>query len=69
MKKEMPIRMLRRKVVEEITGLSRSSIYARMEAGTFPCAVNLGGRVVGWIESEVISWVHQKIAAREVRRR
>lgn len=41
-------RILRRRQVEARTGLSRSTIYRRMQAGTFPQAVALGGRLVGW---------------------
>jgi prophage regulatory protein len=57
-------RLLRRREVEARTGLSRSSIYARMAAGTFPLAVDLGGRAVAWMENEVETWVLARIAAR-----
>jgi prophage regulatory protein len=40
--------VLRRKQVEQWTGLGRSTIYKRMRNGTFPPAVPLGGRMVGW---------------------
>jgi len=58
------LRLLRRREVEARTGLSRSSIYARMADGTFPLAVYLGGRAVAWVESEIDSWVMARIAAR-----
>jgi len=57
-------RLLRRREVEARTGLSRSSIYARMAAGSFPVAVDLGGRAVAWMENEVDGWVLERIAAR-----
>lgn len=60
-------RLLRRREVEARTGLSRSSIYARMAAGTFPLAVDLGGRAVAWMENEVEGWVLARIAARPLR--
>jgi prophage regulatory protein len=54
--------ILRRKQVEARTGLSRSSIYARIAAGTFPKAIDLGGgRAVGWIEAEINDWIKQRI--------
>ncbi|WP_022851530.1 AlpA family phage regulatory protein [Limisalsivibrio acetivorans] len=53
--------LLRRKQVEAITGLSRSSIYAKMEKGTFPKSIKLSTRSVGWLESEVIEWIDQRI--------
>jgi prophage regulatory protein len=40
--------ILRRRQVEAKTGLSRSTIYQRMRDGTFPHAISLGGRMVGW---------------------
>jgi len=46
-------RILRRREVEESTGLSRSTIYRRMRAGTFPAAIPLGGRLVGWRAGDV----------------
>jgi len=49
-------KILRRKQVEEVTGLARSTIYERMKAGTFPKAIPLGGRAVGWLERDIQSW-------------
>lgn len=46
-------RILRRRQVEERTGLSRSTIYRRMQAGTFPPAIPLGGRLVGWRAGDI----------------
>lgn len=40
--------ILRRKQVEQETGLSRSTIYARIKLGTFPAPIQLGPRCVGW---------------------
>ena len=54
--------MLRRRAVEAITGLSRSTIYARMSAGAFPTAIRLGGRSVGWVASEIDAWIAARIA-------
>jgi prophage regulatory protein len=45
--------ILRLRAVREITGLSRSGIYAKIAAGEFPQPVNLGARAVGWPEHEV----------------
>ncbi|MAC45540.1 MAG: hypothetical protein CMI12_01625 [Oceanospirillum sp.] len=58
----MTKRVLRRKEVEQQTGLSRSTIYARMEQGTFPKSIPLGGRLVGWLESDVNDWIEQQIS-------
>ncbi len=56
----MAHKVLRRKQVEEVTGLSRSTIYARMNAGTFPKAISLGPRSVGWLESDIQHWIEQR---------
>ena len=57
-----PIRFLRLPEVLERTGLSRSTIYVRLAARTFPRPVALGERAVGWIEAEVDEWVRERIA-------
>lgn len=53
--------ILRRKQVEAMTGLSRSSIYAGMDSGTFPKAIKLSARSVGWIECEIQNWLNDRI--------
>jgi prophage regulatory protein len=50
-------------VVEDRVGLSRSSIYLRMSKGLFPQSISLGGRAVGWLESDIDEWLEQRIAA------
>ena len=49
--------ILRRKQVQERTGLSRSTIYLYVKADLFPKPVALGPRAVGWIESDVSEWI------------
>ncbi|WP_405403620.1 helix-turn-helix transcriptional regulator [Paracoccus sp. Ld10] len=51
---------LRRRAVEEITGLSRSTIYAMMSKGLFPRPVKLTGKAVGWPESDVSDWLNSR---------
>ena len=53
----LAIKILRRSHVEARTGLSRSTIYAKISANAFPKSVRLGVRAVGWIESEIDSWL------------
>ena len=48
---------LRRPSVEAITGLSRSSIYAMMDAGDFPRPVRVGKRAVAWPQSAIEAWL------------
>jgi prophage regulatory protein len=56
---------LRRPQVERATGLHRSSIYERMAAGTFPKPIPLGGRAVGWLQSEIAAWLEKRKAERD----
>jgi len=57
--------ILRRKEVEARTKLSRSTIYARVKNGTFPAPVPLGPKSVGWIESEIDSFLAGCMAVRD----
>ena len=63
MAQEIPIatKILRRPRVEDRTGLSRSTIYAKICANEFPKPVRLGRRAVGWLESEIDAWVLAQI--------
>jgi prophage regulatory protein len=55
-------RVLRRRAVQAITGLSRRTIYAKMGAGTFPSPIRLGARSVGWLVEEIEAWIEARIA-------
>jgi len=54
-------RILRLSDVKERTGLSRSTIYLYVSDGIFPRPINLGARCVGWLESEIESWIMARI--------
>lgn len=62
--------ILRRRQVEARTGLSCSTIYAKMRRNpkrpsdydpTFPKPVSLGAKAVGWIEAEIEAWLTAQI--------
>lgn len=44
-------------------GLSKSTIYAMIKAGTFPKQRKLGTRASGWIEEEVDAWIASRVTA------
>jgi len=50
-------RILRLPQVKTRTGMSRSSIYVKIGAGTFPPQLKLGVKIVGWYESEISEWI------------
>lgn len=53
--------ILRLPAVKNRTGLSRSTIYLRVAEGTFPKAISLGGRAVGWLACEIDEWIERRI--------
>lgn len=50
-------RLIRLKELLHVVPLSRSTIYERMAAGTFPTSLNLGGGVVAWRQSDIEEWI------------
>ena len=53
----MSLKIIRRIDVEEIVGLSRSTIYKLMSTGAFPRSIRLGPRAVGWRLSDIEAWI------------
>jgi prophage regulatory protein len=68
-------RLIRLPEVLSRTGYGRTSIYRKMEEGTFPKCLKLGGpikdstkfdsRAIAWIEDEVDQWVESIIEVRD----
>ena len=61
----------RRRDLEKKLGLSRSTIYRMMEAGSFPRPVQIGARAVGWCSKEIENWIDNRYrskAARQARK-
>ena len=50
-------RLLPRREVESMTGLSRTSIYRLMRLGRFPEPLRVGPKAVRWNEEELVSWL------------
>ncbi len=49
--------LLPMKVVTHLTSLSRATIYRRVQAGTFPRPISLGGRRVAFTRTDLDSWL------------
>ncbi|WP_111464891.1 AlpA family transcriptional regulator [Pseudomonas sp. URMO17WK12:I2] len=60
------MRIIRLKDVIDSTGIARSTIYKLIGEGEFPKPVQLVGRTVGWVESEVQEWIRDRIAQRDL---
>jgi prophage regulatory protein len=56
-------KLLRLPEVKSITGLSKSTIYARISAGTFPTQIQLGPRLVVWVEADIQKWITEQVVA------
>jgi prophage regulatory protein len=50
-------RILRIKAVLDRTGPSRSTLYRKIQKGTFPRQVQISTRCSGWRESAVKTWM------------
>jgi len=49
--------LLRREEVEEMTGLSRSTIYREIKADRFPKPVRTAVRAVSWRRTDIENWI------------
>jgi prophage regulatory protein len=58
----MQTTILRLPDVKKRTGLSKSSIYLKIQQGDFPRPIALGIKAVGWLEQEIQTWLEQQIA-------
>jgi prophage regulatory protein len=56
------LKLLRFPAVRERTGLSRSTIWRLEREGEFPKHRRISSNAVAWVEDEVLSWIHSKIA-------
>ena len=56
-------RLLRRRKVEKITGIRRSSIYRLMQEGKFPRPVRVGSAAVRWRGSHITVWLESRPVA------
>jgi prophage regulatory protein len=56
-------KFLRLPEVKAITGLSKSSIYARIAEGTFPRQIPLGPRIVVWVDADIQNWINERVLA------
>jgi prophage regulatory protein len=59
---KMGERIMRLRDVKAKTGISRATIYLMMKNKNFPKQICLGKRSVGWLESEIESWIQTRIS-------
>jgi prophage regulatory protein len=56
---------LRLPLVQQRTGLSRSTIYAFISRGIFPKPSQLGARSVGWLNTDIDAWIESRLTHKE----
>ena len=56
----MSNRIIRRPEVETLTGIPRSTLYAKIAIGDFPAPIKIGQRAVGWLEIDVNNWLDSR---------
>jgi len=49
--------IIRLKTVLKRTGLSRSTLYRKIQQGTFPKQIRISERCAGWRQSAVSEWL------------
>ena len=54
---EQPNRILRIATVLDRTGLTRATLYRKIQAGSFPRQIQLSERCVGWRASDIDAWM------------
>jgi prophage regulatory protein len=61
-------RLLRRPELQMLIGLSRSSIYARLDPkssqydASFPKPIKLGVKTVAWLAADIDRWINARIS-------
>ncbi|MFL4468497.1 helix-turn-helix transcriptional regulator [Tateyamaria armeniaca] len=58
------MRILSKRQVKELVLYSPQHIGRLEKAGQFPKRVQLGPNRVGWLESEVLDWLNERLAQR-----
>jgi len=60
--------LLRLPQVKAQTGLSRSELYRRIAAGSFPSPIKIGERASAWSSVEIERWIIERIAQRDAKK-
>lgn len=58
-------RILRITEVTSITGLSKTGVYEAIKKNTFPQQVHISERSIGFLKSEIDTWMQERINARK----
>ncbi len=56
----MEQRLLGRRAVLELLGISNSTLYRWIEAGHFPRPVRVGPNTARWLQSDLATWLEKQ---------
>ena len=59
------MRILSKRELKELVLYSPQHVARLEKAGTFPKRIQLGPNRVGWLESEVLEWLQERLDRRE----
>ncbi|WP_421702167.1 helix-turn-helix transcriptional regulator [Aliiroseovarius sp.] len=62
---DIVMRLLSKRQLKELVLYSPQHIARLEKAGLFPRRVQLGSNRVGWVESEVLDWLQERLDNRE----
>jgi len=48
-----------------MVGMSAPTLWRRVKDKSFPQPISLGGRSIGWLQSEVNEWIKTRVALRD----
>lgn len=58
-------KFLRLSEVLNRTGMSRSTLYEQISAGSFPKPVKVSSRTNGWPDNEIAEWIAERVRQRD----
>lgn len=61
---KQPSDLIKIKEVMQMTSLSRTIIYNKIQQGDFPQSISLSCRSVAWVRKEVEAWIGMKMSER-----
>jgi prophage regulatory protein len=62
---KIPSRIVRKPEVLITLGISKSTLFNRINSGLLPPSINLGGRACGWLEEEIQAVLYALAASRK----
>jgi len=52
------LKIYRKRELCELLGISSTTLYRMVKAGSFPSSIRISEHMVGWLASDVDEWLH-----------